>query len=120
MVMISALIHLGRTQALSLSRRRHIMMPGRSKLLPEIIHRTKHVEYTHFRNPPSNRHGGCSLLYLTRSYPFSRTHVLLPSPLASPGHLERARTGRPANGQWQTFLVLPLALPEEAGACTLG
>jgi hypothetical protein len=47
MVMISASIHLGRAQALALSCAQQLMVPARRELLPEIIHGTKQVEYTH-------------------------------------------------------------------------
>ena len=43
-------IHLGRAQALSLTRRQQGTLPVRRELLPEIVHGTKEFEYTHGRN----------------------------------------------------------------------
>jgi hypothetical protein len=43
-------VHLGRTQALSLTRREQGTLPVRRKLLPEIVYGTKQFEYTHERN----------------------------------------------------------------------
>ena len=43
-------VHLGRAQALSLSRRQQCVVPVWCKLLPEIVYGTKQFEYTHSRN----------------------------------------------------------------------
>ena len=50
MVIISASIHLGQMQTVSLTFREQGRVPGRSKLLPEIVYGTKEFEYTHTWN----------------------------------------------------------------------